>query len=561
MSRQSVTDQRTGKVRAAGVAAVLVAGGLVSAGMTVVTAGPAQAVVPVCVDTFSFSSDSACTAPGTLGSGRMVGIVVRVTGAGGGGGYNNGYSTGGGGATIDTSITVPEGSTLNVFVGAGGLSSDYVDNGDGAGGGGSSAIVLASGSKLLVEAGGGGGGTNLPDWDGGSGGGANGAGSASTAAGVCGGRGGNTDGLGTGGAAGSTTGSSGTVSCAGSQTASAGTAGGNTTAGVGGNGGSPNGPATGSGGAGYSSGGNGGKVSTQNSQRVYGGSGGGGGYGGGGGGTGSLSTLGSDDGASGSGGGGGSYALPAFTAGTAYSNANNGNYEGDGDNGRVYFFTGGPTVVTQQSVPTDVTGTSAVLHSLVNANGISPATTSISYSKDPAMVSGVSAAAVIPTSVTTADGDTNVTGTIASGLEPCTKYYYQAAAAGHVADPPVDVTTKGAVETFTTIGCTPPVVQLPLTVTAKSQRSKLPRAGTTVLVASAVTSSVGYVKTTVKCVPVLYTRGDLRYCTYRIGRNGKVTVKTFGYRGVKVSVTQRAWPIPGNTSTPSNKWSRTWSVK
>ena len=37
--------------------------------------------------------------------------------------------------------------------------------------------------------------------------------------------------------------------------------------------------------------------------------------------------------------------------------------------------------------------------------------------------------------------------------------------------------------------------------------------------------SVGYVKTTVRCVPVLYTRGDLRYCTYRIGNNGKVTVR------------------------------------
>lgn len=534
------------------IARGIIAGSVVAAGITLGAAVPASAVVPDCLGLNESSAGTTqCVAPGILGSGGYVSMSVIVDGASGGGGYNGGYSTGGSGARLTANISVPTGTTLDLYVGGGGLATDNADSRDGAGGGGSSAITISGSSLLLLESGGGGGGTNLEDWDGGNASASNGAGEAGINSGVCGGRGGNTDGLGTGGAAGSTTGSAGGVDCAGSASVAAGTAGGNAPVGNGGNGGSDIGLSVNSGGGGYHEGGDGGKVNGP----VYGGSGGGGGYGGGGGGAGSLATLDSDDGATGTGGGGGSYLNPLYASGT-FGTANNGEYEDDGDPGEITFASAaGATVLTQQAIPSDVTPSAATLHSMVNPGAVTDSTPSIRYSKSSSMASGVQTATVSPTSITVSSGDTNVTGTVASGLEACTTYYYQAVAVGEGDPAP---TTYGAIESFTTTGCS---TQLPLTVNAKSAGAKLKRSGKSVVISSASTSDLGKVTTTVKCARAANTRGDLRYCTYTVGKKGKVTVKTYGYARVKVTVTQRAVPKTGANATASSKWKRTWSVK
>lgn len=171
------------------------------------------------------------------------------------------------------------------------------------------------------------------------------------------------------------------------------------------------------------------------------------------------------------------------------------------------------------------------------------------------MASGIAFVTVSPTSVVAGAGDTNVTGTIASGLQACTTYYYQVLSANSD-DPPA--TTFGAIESFTTPGCS---TKLPLTVKAKSADKKLARSGKSVVVKSAATTGSGKVQTKVKCAPKSGPRGDLRFCTYKVGAKGKVTVRTYGYPRVKITVIQQAVPKKNSEATPSAKWKRTWSVK
>lgn len=500
-----------------------------------------------------------CVAPGTLGSGAYVAIDLRrFSGASGGGGYTDPYSTGGSGAWVDGRVSVPAGATVTMVIGGGGAYSRTTDM-FGAGGGGSTALLV--GSTLLLEAGGGGGGTSLQDWDGGDAGLPNGAGESGALSGVCGGRGGNTNGNGKGGAAGSTSGSGGaanSVSCAGSRGTVAGAAGKSATqGGAGGNGGSFGAVISGSGGTGYSPGGNGADMGLNSGLPVPGGSGGGGGYGGGGGGQASYSAqpIGGTTfyASSGAGGGGGSYLNPAFASGVI-SKANNGNYEDAGSDGRIRFYANDPVSVTTEVSPaSDVTETSAIVHSQVNPGDVYGATPSVRYSTDPTMATGIQTATVEPTSIVTSAGDTPVTGTIGSGLKSCTKYYYQAVSAS-VSDPVLNM--YGAVANFTTPGCS---TALPLTVKARAAHAKLSRTGKTTVVTSAKTSAKGSVRIRVSCQKS--TRGDVRYCTHSVRANGKVVVRTYGVSGVRVTVTMRAVPKAGQSATASRTWKRTWRVK
>jgi hypothetical protein len=83
-----------------------------------------------------------------------------------------------------------------------------------------------------------------------------------------------------------------------------------------------------------------------------------------------------------------------------------------------------------------------------------------------------------------------------------------------------------------------------------------------VVVTSATTSALGQIKTKVVCtVSGKVLRGDLSYCSKKVGRNGRVTVTTHGFRRVKVTVTQQAVPKPGQTAIASAIWKRAWSVK
>lgn len=547
-------EQRA-KAHSSKVFSGLLSGAMIAAGMTLGIAGPALAVPPNCLglSVNTPGTPTPCVAPGTLGSGAYVSLSVVVEGASGGGGYNGDYSTGGSGALVTATISVPAGSTLDLYVGDGGLATDSgEDNYEGAGGGGSSAVTLASG-MLLLEAGGGGGGTNIEDWDGGNSSTSSGAGEAGVNSGVCGGRGGNADGLGSGGAAGSSSGSSGGIPCAGDGPSSPGYAGGSASAGDGGDGGSSTGALVGSGGSGYHKGGDGGAAAGSGLDWVYGGSGGGGGFGGGGGGP--SAVVDSDEGATGTGGGGGSYLSPGYSTGT-FDMADNGNYEDDGDPGEITFgATSEGSVLTRQAEPTDVTTSSAVLHSAVDPGPNFNGSPSIRYSTSASMASGIAFVTVSPTSVVAGAGDTNVTGTIASGLQACTTYYYQVLSANSD-DPPA--TTFGAIESFTTPGCS---TKLPLTVKAKSADKKLARSGKSVVVKSAATTGSGKVQTKVKCAPKSGPRGDLRFCTYKVGAKGKVTVRTYGYPRVKITVIQQAVPKKNSEATPSAKWKRTWSVK
>lgn len=120
------------------------AGGLTVAGIAAV-APPASAAV--CSGTIT--SNTTCTAPGTLGNGETVSLPITIYGAGGGGGGNSPYPLGGDGAQIDTTLSVPAGSTLTFTKGFGGQLTI-------AGGGGGGSAVTLNGT-LLVEAGGGGG--------------------------------------------------------------------------------------------------------------------------------------------------------------------------------------------------------------------------------------------------------------------------------------------------------------------------------------------------------------------------------------------------------------------
>lgn len=127
----------------------------------------------------------------------------------------------------------------------------------------------------------------------------------------------------------------------------------------------------------------------------------------------------------------------------------------------------------------------------------------------------------------------------------------------------VAVAADGAHSAMGMTGATP-MATLPLAVTGtRPAGNPLPRTGSTLVVGAATTSSQGTIQTRVRCAPVGVTsvRGDLRYCRATVGANGAVTITTFGYRGVRVTVTQQAVPRPGQTGyMPSVVWTRSWGT-
>lgn len=393
---------------------------------TSVIAMPAQATPSDLCSALSpmTSVSDECKAPGTLGSGRMVGIHVTLIGGGGApSSYDTGdYLRGGSGAVITADLSVPEGTVLSVYAGEPGEQGDS--------GAGSSAIVM--GSQVLLEAGGGG--TSSANSLGGSGAG-NGTLAGTAGEGPCAGQGGNADGAGTGGAGGIATGECDVTD------ASPGSPGLNGYIGTGGRGGwtgtdTPGAP----GGAGYADGGAGG-----GGDNAYPGMGGGGGYGGGGGGAQSYG----DSDTRGSGGGGGSYvdyrvatnvSLHPATSEDGYG------YSEDGDEhaeGGVAIISGaGPTVKTEQSAPTDKTETSVKVHSNVNPGAVDAAV-AVEYSTaaDFATIAGSTASS--PSTVAANAGDTDVT-TSLTGLTKCTTYYYRVKASS------TDGLSTGTVSSFAT---------------------------------------------------------------------------------------------------------------
>lgn len=100
---------------------------------------------------------------------------------------------------------------------------------------------------------------------------------------------------------------------------------------------------------------------------------------------------------------------------------------------------------------------------------------------------------------------------------------------------------------------------LPLYVVARPKKDDVPQGATTV-VESATTSKQGYVHTQVVCYIKKPPRGDVQYCTWRIGPNGSVIVTTLGYPNVWVRVTLQARPRPTSTLLPSEKFIREWKV-
>lgn len=128
------------------------------------------------------------------------------------------------------------------------------------------------------------------------------------------------------------------------------------------------------------------------------------------------------------------------------------------------------------------------------------------------------------------------------------------------------VTAVAADGTSSSLGTTTatPTKVLPLRIKgARASSSALPKSGRTRVVGSATTSSAGRVKTTVRCrVSSAAGRGDMPFCTYRVGSNGRVTVNTLGYSGVSVTVTQQAVPKKGKQGySASAKWTRTWRTR
>lgn len=510
-----------------------------------VAASPAAAAT--CASLSPLTGDTTCTAPGTLGSGETVSIPITIFGAGGGSGESGSYPLGGRGAEVNTTLSVPAGSTLTFTQGTGGKMNH---NG---GGGGSSAVTL--GSTLIVEAGGGGGGaygdgsTTAP-WNGGDAA-ANGTAAGGNGDTACGGQGGNSTGTGNGGAGGIITGSA----CQGTAPSSAvaGAAGSSAaTGGAGGNGGTDS-TLRSNAGTGYSPGGSGGDDGT-----VNGGPGGGGGYGGGGGGSATVDPLDSSSSIGGAG-AGGSYANPLYTNGTTFqpSTSSYGEHgdDSDGGDGALVLNGVGPVVKTAQSAPTSVTATGVVVHSMANGSG-SPSNVSVEYSTSATFASIAGTTASSPTQVT-GSSNTDVATTL-TGLTACTTYYYRVAATQ--VEAPL-ASAVGEVASFTT-ACSASNT-LPLKVKAKSASKQLPKRGTTTVVTSAKTSSKGKVNITVRCsVAAAAGRGDQRYCDYYTTSMGKVVVTTLGHRNVTVKVRIRAVPKAKYKKTykASAAWTRSWSV-
>lgn len=464
----------------------------------------AHASPPECTSgsptTWTYAGDAAqqCVTPGTPGSVRQVSLRVdHIFGGGGGAGQHDpNYAPGGGSGKISFDLSVPEATTLDLYVAGGGIYSDKAPDyrGAGASGGGSSAIVSAG--LPLAEAGGGGGGTNLVEGGDGARTGANGDG-------ACAGAGGNVGQTGSGGAGGPVAGG-----CTGaSPYPVVGGAGGSGWNGDGGAGGSAVGYATvtGTGGFGWSTGGDAGGGPEDDIATA--GSGGGGGYGDGGGGA-ALDVAAEE--ATGSGGGGGSKVRATAGTNATYTTEATGQEEDDGLPGEIQFSTVGPAVVTEASAPTGVTTTAAASHSTVDANSDLPVTEiTIEYSLDPDFESGVLSVPGDPASLPGVVAEVPVAAAL-SGLKPGTTYFYRVRASNG------ELTTLGAVAQFTT--ATPPAV--PPTVTGISPGKGTTRGGTKVTITgtgfrSGATATVGGVA----CRPVTVVTSTTLTC--RTGAHAK----------------------------------------
>lgn len=100
---------------------------------------------------------------------------------------------------------------------------------------------------------------------------------------------------------------------------------------------------------------------------------------------------------------------------------------------------------------------------------------------------------------------------------------------------------------------------LPLTVTAKPATLQVNPAGKTVLVKKASTSENAKLKVSVRCTSK--ARGDLRLCTKKVKKSGKVTVRTYGATNIDIRVNIRAVPKTAGSGTKPSTWSRTWRVR
>ena len=109
------------------------------------------------------------------------------------------------------------------------------------------------------------------------------------------------------------------------------------------------------------------------------------------------------------------------------------------------------------------------------------------------------------------------------------------------------------------------VVKEPLPLTVNDPRpaeKKLPRDGSAILVKSIESNSGAKVKVTLSCKPPRASRGDMRNCSYKVNRAGRVKIFTYGQRKLKVKLTIRATPkSEGSGYTSATPWVRTWRVR
>ena len=104
---------------------------------------------------------------------------------------------------------------------------------------------------------------------------------------------------------------------------------------------------------------------------------------------------------------------------------------------------------------------------------------------------------------------------------------------------------------------------LPLAVNdPRPAKKKLPRDGSAILVKSIESNSAANVKVSLSCKPPRASRGDIRNCSYKVNRAGRVKVFTYGQRKLKVKLTIRATPkSEGSGYTSAEPWVRTWRVR
>jgi hypothetical protein len=76
-------------------------------------------------------------------------------------------------------------------------------------------------------------------------------------------------------------------------------------------------------------------------------------------------------------------------------------------------------------------------------------------------------------------------------------------------------------------------------------------------------SSCVLLKPIVLCTPLASTSaGEKAFCTTKVTKKGRITIKAKGYAGVKATVIVRAKPKPGfDSGWKPNSWRKSWMLK